>query len=202
MTPPPDAVEPPRDLVAARKSVAEMGTEIGRLLVEGAFKDAVREAKGRAVALHPHVVPHLRAQVVDGERRVVVVTDAGLPRFSASTGAPLTVQGLLEELRDSPEFAGAFGEREPVRQDEHPAGKPVTISRADAKDTRKYHEARALAKKLGVPLEYESEKVVAPAGAVTLSWADAKDHATYERAKALAKSKGVELFVIPDECAP
>lgn len=83
-------------------------------LAESAAVKEIVAAKGSATLLLPHVRKHIR--VIEDESatdiaerfRAVVVDAKGTPRVGDANGTPMSIAALVAELRDNPEFAGAF----------------------------------------------------------------------------------------------
>lgn len=81
---------------------------VNELLVDSVAKSAIADAKGSVDLL----LPHIRAQTKvreDGDRFVVdVVDEKGNGRIGDSKGGPMTIQGLVEEMKQSDRFGRAF----------------------------------------------------------------------------------------------
>lgn len=78
-----------------------------------AVRDAVQATalptiKGNSKLLLPVLTPELGIEVVDGQPVTVVKGKDGKPRYHQTTGALVTVEDRLLELRAMPEFFGAF----------------------------------------------------------------------------------------------
>lgn len=70
---------------------------------------ALAEAKGSVELLLPHVLAHTRVkEAEDGSFTVEVVDAKGNVRIGDSQGAPMTIAGLVAEMRKSDTFARAF----------------------------------------------------------------------------------------------
>jgi hypothetical protein len=66
------------------------------------------EAKGSVKVLLPHVKAQTKVVEHDGQFSVVVVDAAGNPRIADGKGTPMTLKGLVAEMRDDAEYARAF----------------------------------------------------------------------------------------------
>lgn len=89
----------------------ELGSAHGsieKLLVDAQAVAAIADAKGSAKVLLPHVKQLVRVVEKDGQHSVQVVNEKGEQRFSDSQGTPMTIMGLVDELRQDPDFARNF----------------------------------------------------------------------------------------------
>lgn len=64
--------------------------------------------KGSAKLLMPHIRGSTQVVEEEGARKVVVVDERGERRYDGKTGEPMTIEGLIAEMRESDEFAPAF----------------------------------------------------------------------------------------------
>lgn len=170
--------------------------ELERMLISSEARLAIKAAGGSEKLLLPVVLPQLAVRRDGGVVRIAVAGEDGRDRV-ANTGSPLTVKELVLELKQDPELAPAFVTERPAARrarddDTWSPGRPITISREDAKDTRKYEQAKSEAARLGVALLISQERVpiAVPPGALVLDRVSAKDHTAYAAAKAQASKEG------------
>jgi len=78
------------------------------LLVDTAIMTAIGHAKGNADLLMPHVRGHVKLFDEDGVQVARVVDKAGNPRIAGAKGDFMTVEGLLEEFKETTTFAPCF----------------------------------------------------------------------------------------------
>lgn len=176
--------------------------ELEAMLAASEARLAIQAAGGSAKLLLPVVLPQLAVRREGGRVRIAVVGEDGRERV-ANTGAPLTVAQFVLELKQDKELAGAFlPERPAARRPREDAetwgpGRPITLTRAQARDVPTYRHAKAEAEKLGVQLILEQKEapVAVPPGALVLSREAAKDPATYQAAKAQAAAEGREFKI-------
>lgn len=142
------------------KSVGEKDTHIDRLVRESAAVAAIAKMEANATLLLPHVLKHTRTEWQNGQPTAVVIGKDGAPRIKDHLGTPMTIEDLVAEMAKDETYAPAFPAKLPSGGGAKPngggggGGGSVKISRADAKDARKYQAARAQAEKAGVPLEF------------------------------------------------
>ena len=153
-----------KELDAAKAETGEVTAELESYLVDNAAVLAITEAKpkGGPRLLLPHVKAQVRVMKVDGRRVARVVNEKGEVRIADSNGAPMTIPQLVAEMRESKEFGDAFeadgktGSGAPVDKGKTTTpGKPLVISREDAKDTKLYQQMKAQAAKEGRKFEIE-----------------------------------------------
>lgn len=84
------------------------GQKIDTLVRRNAAVEAITAAKGNVKLLLPHVLERTRT-VEDGDNVTAqVVDEKGNPRIADTLGTPMTLAGLVEEMKKSDEFAPAF----------------------------------------------------------------------------------------------
>lgn len=99
------------DLTKTSEKLTRMETVLDKTLRESTSKAALAEAGGSVRLLLPHVQGRTALeQTEEGEYRVVVLDDSGKRRFNAA-GEPMTVAELVAEMKEDPEFMGAFAGR-------------------------------------------------------------------------------------------
>jgi len=77
-------------------------------LVEAAGTSSIAGAKGSPILLLPHLVKAVKV-VQEGDEFVArVVDDKGNPRFADTKGTPMSIDQLVEEMRQKKEFQRAF----------------------------------------------------------------------------------------------
>lgn len=81
---------------------------VDKLLREAQATAAIADAKGSVELLLPHVLAHTRVKEVDGKFIVEVIDHDGNVKISDAKGTPMTIQGLVAEMRASDTFGRAF----------------------------------------------------------------------------------------------
>lgn len=81
---------------------------IENLLIDQAATVALTSAKGSVELLLPHVQRHARVREVDGRYVVEIVDKDGNVRIGDAKGTPMTLDGLVHELKQSEQFGRAF----------------------------------------------------------------------------------------------
>jgi hypothetical protein len=156
-------------IVAKDKDIEFYRSRFHNYLVESQVTAAVANAKGVPALLVSQVTKHVKiVQGENGEAPTLRVVDAkGQPRFDGK-GAPLSIDGFVEELKSSEEFGRAFegngasgGGSSTSRLTNGVNGNVRIISREDAHDPGKYRAARAQADKDGMALQIEDASAVA-----------------------------------------
>lgn len=153
-----------KELTAAKAETGEVLTELESLLVDNQAIIALTEAKplGAPTVLLPHVKSQVKVIKENGRRVARVVDEKGNVRIGDASGAPMTIPQLVAEMRDSKEYGAYFqadnktGSGAPVDKGKPPTpGKPLVLSREDAKDPKKYQAAKAQAAKEGREFKIE-----------------------------------------------
>ena len=97
-----------KDTDALKVELGAAHGSIEKLLVDARAVAAIVEAKGSPKVLLSHVKQFVKV-VRDGEEYAVQVVDGnGTQRFKDGAGTPMTIEHLVQELRDDPEFAVNF----------------------------------------------------------------------------------------------
>ena len=92
---------------AAEDKVGSMRGSLERYLIESAAKSAIAESKGNIRLLLPHVRANCRVIEEEGEYLVRVVDSDGEP-MSDGKGGYLDINGFVQSMRKSDDFASAF----------------------------------------------------------------------------------------------
>ena len=100
------------DLEAANKSAKGYRTQVESLMVDQALATAIRAAEGNEGTVKL-LMPHLKAHVAlreTGDSFITEVVDQVTkePRIGDSHGAPMTIEQLVGEFRNSDLYASAF----------------------------------------------------------------------------------------------
>ena len=140
------------------KALAEKDRAIEAYLIDSRATEAISKNDGNARLLLPHVKSRCRVVNENGKYSVQVMTQDGSAPMVDSSGNPLSIEDFVKSMRDDEDFQGAFKARGGTGSGSKgggaPApGKPYTISRADARDNRKYVAAKEAAAKAGQTLE-------------------------------------------------
>lgn len=90
------------------KRITTLQSALEQRLVDAEAARELAEAKGSVKVLLPHVKARTKVVETDGVFSVVVVDEAGNPRIADGKGTPMTLKGLVAEMRDDAEFARAF----------------------------------------------------------------------------------------------
>lgn len=83
-------------------------TQLENVLVNNAIMGAISHAKGNSDLLMPHVRRHVKLFDEDGEKVARVIDKAGNPRITGAQGDYMTIEGLLEEFKESDTYAPCF----------------------------------------------------------------------------------------------
>lgn len=83
-------------------------SSVERHVLDAEIAQAVASNKGKLKLLAPLVKAQLKAINEGGSYRVAVVDADGDERHNPKTNAPMTVAELVAEMRQDPEFGGAF----------------------------------------------------------------------------------------------
>ena len=124
------------ELEVKTKRIEGLTGQLHELLVTSAATAALAEAKAIDVDL---VLPHLNKQVKvseeDGKFNVNVVDAAGDPRYSGTTGAPMTIKEAVAEMKATQKFellfeseahTGGGNNHTTNRSGQRPMGEPKT----------------------------------------------------------------------------
>lgn len=96
-----------KEIQKREKEMERLRTALRQELVTGRATAALASAKGSVKLLLPHVERHATVTEVDGRFVPVVVDEEGHTRVGPS-GANMTFEELVAEMRANAEYAGAF----------------------------------------------------------------------------------------------
>lgn len=89
--------------------IGKLTGSVDKLVRRSAAVQAIAEAKGSVELLLPHVLANTRVKESDdGEFTVEIIDKAGNVRIGNSKGEPMTLTGLLAEMRETEAFGRAF----------------------------------------------------------------------------------------------
>jgi hypothetical protein len=94
-------------LAAAEQRHADLMKQVINEKTENILSKAIREAKGSAELLTPHIQSRIRSEFVDGQVKLTVLGANGVPMLR-DDGKEATVKDLIEEFRGSSAYARAF----------------------------------------------------------------------------------------------
>lgn len=86
----------------------KLKSQLENVLVNNSIMGAIAHAKGNADLLMPHVRDHVKLFDEDGELVARVVDKAGNPRIAGAKGDFMSIEGLLEEFKETTTFAPCF----------------------------------------------------------------------------------------------
>jgi len=97
------------EIVQRDERIGKLTGSVDKLVRRSAAVQAIAEAKGSVELLLPHILGATRVKENDaGEFTVEVIDAAGNVRIGNSAGEPMTLTGLLAEMRASEAFGRAF----------------------------------------------------------------------------------------------
>ena len=92
----------------ADRNVA-LTTQLHTVLVTGEATNALAAAKACDVDLvMPHVINQVKVAEAEGKFTVSVVNPDGTPRYSGTTGAPMAIKELVEDMRGTDKYKSLF----------------------------------------------------------------------------------------------
>jgi hypothetical protein len=97
-----------KEIQAKDGKLEALSRQLDRVMVESVAKSTVAEAKGDIELLMPFVTNQIKNVEEDGEYKVYVVDAAGDKRFSGTTGEPMSIKELVQEMKGSDKFAKLF----------------------------------------------------------------------------------------------
>lgn len=83
-------------------------SQLEDVLVNNSIMSAISHAKGNHDLLMPHVRDHVKLFDEDGQQVARVIDKTGNPRIAGAKGDFMTIEGLLEEFKESETFAPCF----------------------------------------------------------------------------------------------
>jgi hypothetical protein len=123
-------------------------------LAEHEIERVIGNAGGNPFLLKPHVASYIRPEIYRGKLNLTVVDGSGNVRFNAATLQRLTLEELVDELKEDMNLQAAFkpsatssstSEKPPATASTaahfRPERPKVVLSRAEAKDVRIYRAA-------------------------------------------------------------
>lgn len=114
------------ELKKLEDTTAKTHRMLEKLVVDEAATRAISAAGGKVKVLAPLIRQHLKMVEEDGEPRAVVVDAKGDPRIGDAKGNPMTIEQLVEEFKNDPDYganfqsSGATGSGAPTRKAEGP----------------------------------------------------------------------------------
>jgi hypothetical protein len=88
--------------------IGTLSSAVDKLLRESQATAAIANHKGSVDLLLPHVLSHTRIKEVDGKFTTEVIDKDGNVRIADGKGTPMTIDGLVAEMRQSETFGRAF----------------------------------------------------------------------------------------------
>jgi hypothetical protein len=83
--------------------------QLEKLMVDAAASEALQKEGGNIKILMPHIRSQVRMRrTEDGQMIAEVVDESGNPRVGDAQGNPMTIPQLVDELRQSDDYAPAF----------------------------------------------------------------------------------------------
>jgi len=150
------------ELEARDAKLAKLSQFAERIVGENAARQALEQAGGIPDLLLPHALKAIKVvETDDGDFVAQVIDPKGTPRIATAKGEPMTIQMLVDEMKASDVFAPAFrgtggaGSGARGTPANGTAGRVMTISRADARDTSRYEHLKAEAAKQGMEVQIE-----------------------------------------------
>ncbi len=96
------------ELTARDERINSLTKTVEELLIDSAATAALAEAKGSVDLLLPHVRKSTRIKEENGKFSVEVIDKDGNVRIGDSKGGPMSIAGLVAEMRSSDTFGRAF----------------------------------------------------------------------------------------------
>lgn len=192
------------DLSRATAREQKLLKVIERHLAQAEATKEIAKLGGEAALLLPHVMKEVRV-IEDGDDFVAIVVqkDGKTRRIKDGSGNPMTIADLVGELKSLPTYAPAFEDAGGGSDSAQSASTaPHQISRADAKDYRKYVLAKAAADKAGVELDIVDSTPTGGSGkggdahTITITAAEARNARSYVAAKEKAEKAGATLEIV------
>ena len=97
-----------QELEKATGKTGELTKQLEQLMVVNAASEALQKNGGNIALLLPHVRSQVRMRQTENGMICEVVDAQGNPRVGDSQGNPMTIPQLVEEMRNSTDFAPAF----------------------------------------------------------------------------------------------
>lgn len=145
-----------KELDAKDHELLGMKSSLESYLVDTTATKAIAENNGNVTLLLPHVKSRVRVVNDNGKYSTqVLLPDGSAPMLNAK-GEPVSIADFVKAMRDDEVFQPAFKSSGNTGSGGAGGGggsKPYVITRADAKDNRKYMAAKEAAEKAGQTLE-------------------------------------------------
>jgi hypothetical protein len=97
-----------QEIGAKEQRITTLSGAVDKLLRRSAATQAIAEEKGSVDLLLPHVLEHTRVKETDSGFEVEVIDVKGNVRIADGKGTPMTIAGLVAEMRQSEKFGRAF----------------------------------------------------------------------------------------------
>lgn len=97
-----------KDIEPLQSRIGSLTKSLEKAMIDAEATRAVAKLDGSTKLLLPHIRSRVRLVEENGQHVVVVVGDDGEPRVGNGKGDPMTIEDLVKEMRDDPEFGGAF----------------------------------------------------------------------------------------------
>lgn len=110
------------ELTAAQKRNEALTSQLYGHLVESEAITAIAGAKGVPELLLPFVKQQVKVNEADGKLQVMVVDAAGDPRYSGTSGLPMTIKELVAEMKANTQYGRLFDSEAPAGGGTPPGG--------------------------------------------------------------------------------
>lgn len=140
-----------QELAGRDERIGKLNGAVDKLVRKAAAATALAEAKGSVDLLLPHVLASTRVKETDdGEFVVEVIDDKGNVRIGDAKGSPMTIEGLVAEMRQSERYGRAFEADGHDGQGKRPDGAPPSPTKG-AIDGSRQERGAYFASKFKVP---------------------------------------------------
>ncbi len=103
-----------KDLSAKDKRIDALTGQFHELMVKSAATTALAEAKGDTELLMPFVLEKAKIVEEDGEFNVFIADEVGDRRYSGTTGTPMTIAELVDEMKNTDRYGKLFESDKPT----------------------------------------------------------------------------------------
>lgn len=151
-----------QELTTLQDRDKSLTAHLQRALIDQVATEAIAGRKGNVKLLLPHIRSQTRMVEKDGNFIVEVINDQNETRIGNSAGAAMTIDELVEEMKNSTDFSSAFagsgadGGGTKGNEGGQGSNDGVFITREDALDPRKYQAAKEKANAAGVSIQYSN----------------------------------------------